>query len=257
MDIATLLGMVGAFGFIGWAIVRQDQLEMFTDDWFSPLLVLVGTALGVMIRYSLGHFTSSIAVVSRAFMNANDDPQVLIDEIVNLATVSRKDGVLALEKIPISEPFLEEGVRMLIDGSNAEVLKQSMTKNMRGTIERNTASQKVWRSMGESSPAFGMIGTVIGLVSMMATMDDPKTIGPSMALALLTTLWGVVLAQVLFLPVADKLKFRSSTEQLKLTICIDGIMAIQAGQNPRVIASVLSSYLDPTKRVSDNRKGAK
>ena len=162
-------------------------------------------------------------------------PQQLIDEIVNLATVSRKDGLLALEKLIISEPFLEEGVQMLIDGSSADVVKQSMSKNMRGILERNSASQKVWRSMGESSPAFGMIGTVVGLVAMMAKMDDPKAIGPAMALALLTTLYGSVFANVIFLPVADKLKYRSSNEQLKLTICIDGVMAIQSGQNPRVI----------------------
>jgi chemotaxis protein MotA len=111
--------------------------------------------------------------------------------------------------------------------------------------------------MGESSPAFGMIGTVVGLVAMMAKMDDPKAIGPAMALALLTTLWGSVLANVVFLPVADKLKYRSSNEQLKLTLCIDGVMAIQSGQNPRVIASVLSAYLDPTQRVQVAVKGKK
>ena len=257
MDIATLLGMVGGIILVGYAIWRSEQLDMFTDDTFSPIFVLGGTLLAVMIRYSLQHFITSLKVVSRAFTGSNDDPQVLIDEIVNLSTISRKDGFLALEKIAISEPFLEEGVRMLIDGNSAEVLKQSMTKNMRGAIERNTASQKVWRSMGESAPAFGMIGTVVGLVAMMASMDDPKTLGPSMALALLTTLWGVVFAQVIFLPVADKLKYRSSTEVLRLTICIDGIMAIQAGQNPRVIASVLSAYLDPTKRIGDTGTGAK
>ena len=257
MDIATVLGVFGAFAMVVWSIDRQNQWAQFTGDWFSPLFVVGATLLGVMIRYSLGHFISSLAVVSRTFARSNEDPQLIIDEIVNLATVSRKDGVLALEKIQISEPFLEEGVQMLIDGTNAEVLKQSMSKNMRGAIERNTASQKVWRSMGESSPAFGMIGTVIGLVSMMANMDDPKAIGPAMALALLTTLYGVVFAQVILLPIADKLKYRSTAEQLKLTMCIDGIMAIQSGQNPRVIASVLSAYLDPTKRVGDAGRGTK
>ena len=257
MDIATLLGMLGAASFIVWTIVKQDQLEMFTDDWFSPLFVLSGTIFGVMIRYSLGHFFSSLKVVSRTFFSPNNDPQKLIDEIVELATISRKDGLLALEKVKISEPFLKEGVQMLIDGSTADVVEQSMSKNMRGTIERNTASEKVWRSMGESSPAFGMIGTVVGLVAMMAKMDDPKAIGPAMALALLTTLWGSVLANVLFLPVADKLKFLSTNEKLKLTLCIDGVMAIQSGQNPRVIASVLSAYLDPTQRAGKPKARAK
>ena len=192
-----------------------------------------------------GHFIASLKVVARAFSGKSEDPQGLIDEIVNLATVSRKEGLLALEKIKVSENFLEEGLRMLIDGSPAEVVKQTMSKNMRGIIERNTASEKVWRACGEAAPAFGMMGTVIGLVSMMANMDDPKAIGPAMALALLTTLYGVVFAQILFLPVADKLKYRSSSEKLRLTLCIDGIMAIQSGQNPRVIASVLSAYLIP------------
>ena len=107
--------------------------------------------------------------------------------------------------------------------------------------------------MGDAAPAFGMIGTVIGLVAMMANMDDPKTIGPAMAVALLTTLWGTFLSNVVFLPVADKLKYRSTTEKLKLTIGIDGVMAIQSGQNPRVVASVLSSYLDPTRRVDASK----
>ena len=257
MDLATLIGMLGAAGVIVYAVIATDQLALFTGDVFSPFFVLAGTLLGVMIRFSLGHFFSSLKVVAKTFASSNDDPQSLIDEIVQLATVSRKDGLLALEKVKISEGFLDEGIQLLIDGSSPEVVKQSMSKNMRGVLERNSSSEKVWRSMGEASPAFGMIGTVVGLVAMMANMDDPKAIGPAMALALLTTLWGSVLANVIFLPVADKLKYRSSSEKLKLTICIDGVMAIQAGQNPRVIASVLSAYLDPTQRVTAPKAKAK
>lgn len=257
MDIATLLGMMGALALAVYSVIRQDQVDMFLSDWFSPVFVLCGTLFAVMVRFSLGHFIGSLKVVARAFSGKSEDPQGLIDEIVNLATVSRKEGLLALEKIKVSESFLEEGLRMLIDGSSAEVVKQTMSKNMRGIIERNTASEKVWRSCGEAAPAFGMMGTVIGLVSMMANMDDPKAIGPAMALALLTTLYGVVFAQILFLPVADKLKYRSGSDKLRLTLCIDGIMAIQAGQNPRVIASVLSAYLDPTQRVSATKQKAK
>ena len=257
MDIATLLGMMGALALAVYSVIRQDQVDMFLSDWFSPIFVLCGTLFAVMVRFSLGHFVASLKVVARAFSGRSEDPQGLIDEIVNLATVSRKEGLLALEKIKVSENFLEEGLRMLIDGSSADVVKQTMSKNMRGIIERNTASEKVWRSCGEAAPAFGMMGTVIGLVSMMANMDDPKAIGPAMALALLTTLYGVVFAQILFLPVADKLKYRSSSEKLRLTLCIDGIMAIQSGQNPRVIASVLSAYLDPTQRVSAAKQKVK
>ena len=147
MDLATLIGMIGAFAVIAYAVILQDQLAMFTDDLFSPMFVLTGTMLGVMIRFSLGHFFSSLKVVAKTFASTNDDPQALIDEIVQLATVSRKEGLLALEKVKISEDFLEEGIQMLIDGSNPEVVKQSMSKNMRGIIERNSSSEKVWRSM--------------------------------------------------------------------------------------------------------------
>ena len=256
MDLATLIGMLGALLAFAFMVYDSNQLQMFLEPK-SPSFVLVGTMLGVMVRFSMGHFIKSLAVVAKTFARGNDDPQALIDEIVELAAVNRKDGLLALEKITISDPFLEEGIKMLIDGSNAEVVKQSMTKNMRGILERNALSEKVWRSMGDAAPAFGMIGTVIGLVAMMANMDDPKTIGTAMAVALLTTLWGSALANIVFLPVADKLKYRSTTEKLNLTIGIDGVMAIQAGQNPRVISSVLSSYLDPTRRVDFDKKKAK
>ena len=198
-------------------------------------------------QVQMGHFLSSLRVVAKVFASNTQDSQDLIDEIVEMAGVARKQGVLELEKRKISDDFLSEGIRLLIDGSKPEVVKQTMVSNMKGIIDRNAASEKVWRSMGDTSPAFGMIGTVIGLVAMMANMDDPKAIGPAMAAALLTTLWGSVFANVLFLPIADKLKFRASDAKLNLLISIDGVMAIQGGQNPRVIASVLAAYLDPTK----------
>jgi chemotaxis protein MotA len=200
-----------------------------------------------MMRYSMGHFLSSLGVVAKIFGGGSQNPQELIDEIVDMADVARKSGFLELEKRAISNDFLADGIRQVIDGSKPEVLKQTMMSNMKGIVDRNSASEKVWRSMGDTSPAFGMIGTVIGLVAMMANMDDPKAIGPAMAAALLTTLWGSVLANVFFLPVADKLKFRSNDAKLSLLISIDGVMAIQGGQNPRVIAGVLAAYLDPTK----------
>ena len=131
MDLATLFGMLGAFGIITYSVIKTDQLPLFTADLFSPIVVLTGTLRGEMSRFSLGHLFSSLKVVAKTFAKTNDDPQALIDEIVQMATVSRKDGLLALEKIKVSEEFLEEGVQMLIDGSNLEVVKQSMTKNMR------------------------------------------------------------------------------------------------------------------------------
>lgn len=259
MDIATIIGWLLSIGAVGLLIVDQDQIQMFFGTRtavVSIVFVLGGTLAGTMGRYSMAHFTSSLGVVAKVFTGGNQDPQALIDEIVEMADVSRKKGLLELEKRKISDDFLAEGIKLLIDGGKPEVVKQTMLSNMKGIIDRNAASEKVWRSMGDTSPAFGMIGTVIGLVAMMANMDDPKAIGPAMAAALLTTLWGSVFANVFFLPVADKLKFRSNDAKLGLLISIDGVMAIQGQQNPRVIESVLSAYLDPTKatKSSDSSK---
>lgn len=250
MDIATIIGWLISIGAVGLLIWQQDQMAMFfgnTTAFVSIVFVLGGTLSGTMMRYSMGHFLSSLGVVAKIFGGGSQNPQELIDEIVDMADVARKSGFLELEKRAISNDFLADGIRQVIDGSKPEVLKQTMMSNMKGIVDRNSASEKVWRSMGDTSPAFGMIGTVIGLVAMMANMDDPKAIGPAMAAALLTTLWGSVLANVFFLPVADKLKFRSNDAKLSLLISIDGVMAIQGGQNPRVIAGVLAAYLDPTK----------
>ena len=250
MDIATIIGWLISIGAVAALIIQQDQLTMFFGTptaWISIIFVFGGTVSGTMMRYSMAHFISSLGVVARIFGGGEQDPQALIDEIVDMADVARKGGFLELEKRNISNDFLADGIRQVIDGSKPDVLKQTMLSNMKGILDRNSASEKVWRSMGDTSPAFGMIGTVIGLVAMMANMDDPKAIGPAMAAALLTTLWGSVLANVFFLPVADKLKFRSNDAKLSLLISIDGVMAIQGGQNPRVVATVLAAYLDPTK----------
>ena len=254
MDIATVIGWLLSIGAVALLIVDQDQIQMFFGSRtaiVSIIFVLGGTVAGTMMRYSMAHFISSLGVVAKIFSSSNQDPKELIDEIIDMADVARKSGFLELEKRKISNDFLADGIRQVIDGSKPEVLKQTMVSNMKGILDRNSASEKVWRSMGDTSPAFGMIGTVIGLVAMMANMDDPKAIGPAMAAALLTTLWGSVLANVFFLPVADKLKFRSNDAKLSLLISIDGVMAIQGGQNPRVIATVLAAYLDPTKTSKD------
>ena len=150
MDLATIIRMLGAVSLFTWMVLDTGQLTLFLEPK-SPAFVLGGTMLGVMIRFSIGHFIESLIVVAKTFSGGNDDPQALIDEICELATINRKDGILALEKVKISDSFLEEGVRMLIDSNNAEVVKQSMTRTC-CIIERNSSSEKVWRSMGDAAP---------------------------------------------------------------------------------------------------------
>lgn len=247
MDLATLLGFIGAFGVVLAAMFFGGSVLTFVNIP-SIFIVLGGTFLVVLIKFSLAQFLGAFKVALRAFVYKVDKPEELIPQIVELANVARKEGVLALENQEISNDFLSEGIKMLIDGNDAEMVKTLLVKDMRQTQERHTWGAKVFSATGDVSPAMGMIGTLIGLVQMLSSMDDPKAIGPAMAVALLTTLYGAMFANMVALPIADKLNMRKTEEGRIKAICIDGILAIQEGQNPRVIESMLKTYLAPSKR---------
>ena len=242
------LAVVGGAIFIGGAAPTFWKLD-------AVLIVVGGTFMTVMVKFSLKQFLGAFKVAGRAFSNKSHDPESLIAEIVNLANIGRKEGLLALEKAAISESFLKDGIQMLVDGSNQEVVKAVMAKDMQQTMDRHNWGERVWRAVGDVAPAMGMIGTLVGLVGMLVNMNDPKAIGPQMAVALLTTLYGAVLANMVALPIADKLHLRKSNEKLIHQMCIDGVLAIQAGQNPRVIESMLKAYLDPAHRDKNANSG--
>jgi chemotaxis protein MotA len=247
MDLATLLGLVGALGVVMAAVITGGSPIIFVNIP-SILIVLAGTALVVMIKFTLGQFFGAFKVAARAFFFRLESPEDLIAQIVELANVARKEGMLALENKEISNEFLEGGVKMLIDGNNRDVVSTVMHKELQQTIDRHTWGARVFSATGDVAPAMGMIGTLIGLVQMLSAMDDPKAIGPAMAVALLTTLYGAILANMVALPIADKLTLRKSEESRIKAICIDGVLAIQEGQNPRVIESMLKAYLSPAER---------
>lgn len=247
MDLATLLGLVGAMGVVMAAIITGGSPIIFMNVP-SILIVLGGTALVVMMKFTLGQFFGAFKVAARAFMFKLDEPEDLITQVVELATIARKEGMLALENAEINNEFLRDGVRMLIDGNNREVVSAVMSKDLQQTIDRHKWGSKVFSATGDVAPAMGMIGTLIGLVQMLSAMDDPKSIGPAMAVALLTTLYGAVLANMVAIPIADKLDLRKAQEGRIKAMCIDGVLAIQEGQNPRIIESMLKAYLEPKER---------
>ncbi len=247
MDLATLLGLVGAMGVVMAAIITGGSPIIFMNIP-SILIVLGGTALVVMMKFTLGQFFGAFKVAARAFMFKLDEPEDLITQVVELATIARKEGMLALENAEINNEFLRDGVRMLIDGNNREVVSAVMSKDLQQTIDRHKWGSKVFSATGDVAPAMGMIGTLIGLVQMLSSMDDPKSIGPAMAVALLTTLYGAVLANMVAIPIADKLDLRKAQEGRIKAMCIDGVLAIQEGQNPRIIESMLKAYLEPKER---------
>ena len=247
MDLATLLGMLGAIGIVLAAILTGGSALVFVNVP-SILIVVGGTIMVVMIKFSMGQFFGAFKVAITAFINKTDDPEAVIEKIVELANIARKEGMLALENAEIENEFLDEGIKMLIDGNSREVVEAVMQKDLKATIDRHTWGAKVFSATADVAPAMGMIGTLIGLVQMLSNMDDPKSIGPAMAVALLTTLYGAMIANMVAMPLADKLTLRKADENRIRSMCLDGVLAIQEGQNPRIIESMLKAYLEPAKR---------
>lgn len=247
MDLATIIGMIGAMGFVLMAMVLGGDLGMFFNVP-SILIVFCGTLFVVLSQFTLGQFFGAGKIAAKAFMFKTETPDVQIEKIVEMADAARKGGFLALEEAEIANPFMQKGVDMLVDGHDVEVVRETMAKDMSMTTERHEFGASIFKGMGDVAPAMGMIGTLIGLVAMLSNMDDPKSIGPAMAVALLTTLYGAVLANIVFNPIAEKLGLRAVEEKLNQSLILDGIIGIADGQNPRVIEGILKSYLAASKR---------
>ena len=247
MDLATLIGLIGAFAFVIMAMLLGGTLEMFVDVT-SILIVFGGTTFVVMMKYNMGQFFGAIKIAMKAFLFKLETSDLLIEKIVEMSDAARKGGFLALEEAEITNSFMQKGIDMLVDGHDAEVVRNTLQNDIRLTAERHDRGADIFVNFGDVAPAMGMIGTLVGLVAMLSNMDDPKSIGPAMAVALLTTLYGAVLANMVAIPIADKLKLRSAEEKLNRSLILDGVLGIQDGQNPRVIEGVLRNYLPESKR---------
>lgn len=249
MDLATLVGMFGSIGFIVMAMILAGPFSMFVDVQ-SILIVFCGSLFVVLSQYSLGQFFSAGKVAGKAFLFKIEKPDDLIEKAVDMADAARKGGFLALEEAEIENQFMQKGVDMLVDGHDAEVVRATLQKDIGLTTERHESGVGIFKALGDVAPAMGMIGTLIGLVAMLSNMDDPKSIGPAMAVALLTTLYGAFLANVIALPIAAKLNLRKEEEALNKRLILDAILGIQDGQNPRVIEGILKNYLAESKRAT-------
>ncbi|MFQ3196785.1 MAG: chemotaxis protein MotA [Paraglaciecola sp.] len=249
MDLATIIGMIGAMGFVLLAMLLGGDLGMFFS-LPSVLIVFCGTLFVVLSQFNIGQFFGAGQIAGKAFMFKTESPEAQIEKIVEMADAARKGGFLALEEAEIANPFMQKGVDMLVDGHDVEVVRETMAKDISMTTERHELGASIFKGMGDVAPAMGMIGTLVGLVAMLSNMDDPKAIGPAMAVALLTTLYGAVLANIVFNPIAEKLGLRAVEEKLNQSLILDGIIGIADGQNPRVIEGILKSYLAASKRSS-------
>ncbi len=247
MDLATLIGLLGAFGIMGAAIAMGGSFMIFVN-MPSVLIVVGGTLLVVLMKFPMANMLGAFKVAMKAFLHKAEDPNELIRQGVELANIARKSGVLGLENVEIQNDFMKRGVQLCVDGHDPAFVRNMLSKDINLTIERHEVGQAIFKAIGDVAPAMGMIGTLIGLVQMLSSMDDPKSIGPAMAVALLTTLYGAVIANALALPIADKLAHRSAEERLNKSIIIETVNGIQEGTNPRVMAEMLKTYLPPSKR---------
>ena len=247
MDIASLIGLIGAIGMILGAMISGGGIGPFIDV-ASILIVFGGTFFAVMYTAPLPVFLGSFGVMAKAFLPPVKKQDAMIERMVDLAGIARKDGMMALEGQETPDKFFEKGLQMLVDGADEAKLTAQLKQEIKAMKSRHEANQGVIKAWVDLAPAMGMIGTLVGLVLMLGNMADPKAIGPAMAVALLTTLYGAMLANMVCIPISDKLNVRKDEEALNNDLIIDGLLAIQAGQNPRVIEQMLRNYLPEKKR---------
>ncbi|NLY42466.1 MAG: motility protein A [Clostridiaceae bacterium] len=255
MDIATILGFIfGAF-FIVFAISNGGPLVWFYD-FDSILITIGGTICSTMVYYPMSKFINSLKTVKHIFKSKQLRPMEVIERIIYLANIARKEGLLALEEAAsqIDDVFLHKGILLIVDGTDPELVRNILETELAFIENRHKESQGFFETMATFSPAYGMIGTLIGLIQMLYRMDDPSTLGPAMAVALVTTFYGSMIANFICLPIAGKLKIRSSEEILLKEVMIEGLLSIQAGENPRIIEEKLKAFLPPSSRMGVNSK---
>lgn len=244
MDIATVVGIVSAFGLVFVAIFMGGGINIFVN--VPALMIVVGGTLGVtMINYPLKEVLGVFKVVQKALFSKTIPVHELIEKFIGFANKTRKEGILALEAEikDVQDEFLKKGVQLSIDGLEPQEIRDILDTEIDYVRNRHQLGAEVFSSMGTFAPAMGMIGTLIGLVQMLQSMEDPSTIGPAMAIALLTTFYGSIMANICCMPIAGKLKTRSKEEMLAKEMTIQGIMSLANGDNPRVLEQRLQAFL--------------
>ena len=257
MDLGVLFGFLGTWVLISWALLSGGDLRYYVN-WPSVILVFGATSTIVFYAFPTRNVKRVFSVTRRLFFYQGQSIEKLIEDMVSFAEIARRDGILSLENAlkDIDDPFIVTGIQMAVDGTDPELIEQIMLNELENLEARHAVGKAMFDCMGKYAPAFGMIGTLVGLVVMLQNMDDPSKIGPGMAVALLTTLYGAVIANAFALPMSDRLSLRSGEEVLYKTIIIKGVMAIQSGDNPRIVEQKLRTFLPPSMRKSAEEEAA-
>lgn len=253
MDLATIIGMLGATVMIVAAISLGSSPLVFINP-VSLLIVIGGSILVVLSQMTFSEVRHALSAVVKVFKTNLPDVESTIEEMLEIAKTARKKGLLSLEDHEASSRFLAQGLQMLADGYSPEMLREMLDKERLLALDRNRAGARAFTLLAEVAPAMGMIGTLIGLVDMLSNMDDPASIGPAMAVALLTTLYGVLIANVIASPIAEKLEVRTLQQEQLQSLWTDALLAVQQGRNPRVVEQLLLTYLPQERR--DKRDNA-
>lgn len=251
MDIATLLGALIAYALVISALLMGVGIGPYID--IPSVLIVFGGCIGIlMMCFPMDNVTGMVKVMLKTMKYPMEDASRLIEQLVEFAVKARRDGILSLESAldDVSDEFLIKGIRLAVDGTEPEVIKDILDTELGYMGERHKGGAGILGALVDYGPAMGMIGTLVGLVAMLQTMDDPSSIGPAMATALITTFYGAMIANLFAGPLKVKLEYRSGQETLLREIMISGIMAIQAGDNPRIVEQKLNAYLPPKKRKS-------
>ncbi len=252
MDIASLLGIVLGFAMIIIGILFSAGPEGFGEylDAASAIITFGGAFSCTLASVSLQNFIDGLKSFTLVFKAQTTDNTEMIRKIIDLSNVARKEGLLSLEEAAsdLDEAFLKKGILLIVDGTDPDLVRAIMETELVSIEGRHKDVIGFWDTLGAMGPAWGMIGTLIGLVDMLYHMEDPSTLGPAMAVALITTLYGSVLANWICSPVSNKLKADNSAEMMQKEVMIEGLLSIQAGENPRVIEEKLKSFLAPRDR---------
>lgn len=250
MDIATIIGIGLGGTFVVISILLSGSLMTFVNIP-SVMVVVGGTIAGVITANSMKAVTNIIRVVMNTLFTSDDSAEEVIQLLVKFAERARREGILALEKQmeEVQDVFLKNGIQLAVDGTEPELLKDIMETELFYLEQRHEKGANQIQAFGDFAPAWGMLGTLIGLVLMLANLDDPDALGPGMAVALITTFYGSLLANMLFLPMVIKLKDKSADEVLLRQLMIQGILSIQSGDNPRIVEQKLNSFIAPGERM--------
>lgn len=257
MDLASIIGLVVCFIVVIFGIVTGELGAAALPNFVNAPSIFItfgGAFCAVLASYSMDGYLKGLKSISLIFKAPVLDTPQMIQKIIELSNIARKEGLLSLEEAAggLDDAFLKKGILLIVDGTDPELVRAIMDTELTSIEGRHKENIGFWQDLGSMGPAWGMIGTLIGLVNMLQSMDDPSSIGPNMAVALLTTLYGSLLANWICTPVASKLKANNGSELMVKEIMIEGLLSIQAGENPRVIEEKLKSFLSPKDRETAN-----